>query len=316
MKLPLVPKLCLGTGGPSLLVPKLGLGTRSEKTKKWSLAERGTYSNPMSTDRLAEYLAAAVEAARRGAAKLEEWRPRFHVREKARADLVTDADTASQQAIRDYLLGLFPDHLFLGEEDAVGKRPEETRPPPGSPPVWVVDPLDGTTNYVHDVPAYCVSVGLAVGGKPAVGVIYDPRLGELFAAAAGLGATLNGEPIRVSPTPVLREALVATGFPAAWPAQLRNLEAWKKVAARARALRRTGSTALNLAYVAAGRFDGYWAYDNFAWDVLAGVALVAEAGGAVSAADGGPFDPFRPDVCATNGHIQRELLGVLNAPES
>src|SRR5205823_5169116 len=112
----------------------------------------GSYHPSMSTDRLAEYLDAATQAARLGAAELEAWRPRFQVREKARADLVTDADTASQRAIRDYLLGRFPDHLFLGEEDSFGKRPEETRPAADAPPTWVVDPLDGTVNYVHDVP--------------------------------------------------------------------------------------------------------------------------------------------------------------------
>jgi myo-inositol-1(or 4)-monophosphatase len=266
----------------------------------------------MSTDRLADYLDAATAAARLGAAQLEEWRTRFRVREKARADLVTDADHASQRAIKDYLLGRFPDHLFLGEEDCFGKSPEETCPPPGSPPVWVVDPLDGTVNYVHDVPTYCVSVGLLVDGRPAVGAIYDPRLGELFTAAAGLGAQLNGEPIRVSAAEALRDSLVATGFPANWEAQLRNLEAWKKVAYHAQALRRTGSTAINLAYVAAGRFDAYWGYDNYAWDVLAGVVLIAEAGGTVTAADGGPYDPFRADICASNGRVHRELVGVLS----
>src|SRR5918995_5034950 len=149
----------------------------------------------MNTDQLTEYLDAATEAARRGAAELERWRKKFRVREKARADLVTDADTASQKAIKDYLLGRFPDHLFVGEEDCFGKPIEATRPPAGAPPTWVVDPLDGTVNYVHDVPAYCVSIGLLVGDKPAVGAIYDPRVGELFTAAIGLGATLNGEPV-------------------------------------------------------------------------------------------------------------------------
>jgi myo-inositol-1(or 4)-monophosphatase len=261
---------------------------------------------------ITDYLAAAVEAARRGAAKLEEWRTRFHVREKARADLVTEADVASQQAIKGYLLGRFPDHLFLGEEDLVGKKPEEIRPPADAPPVWVVDPLDGTVNYVHDVPAYCVSIGLLVQGQPALGVIFDPRLNELFTAAAGQGAFLNGKPMRVSPTAALRDSLIATGFPANYQAQLRNFAAWQTVSGQAQALRRNGSTALSLAYVAAGRFDGYWAFDNYPWDVLAGVALVLEAGGTVQTSDGGPLDPFRMDVCATNGRIQRELLGVLN----
>ena len=265
---------------------------------------------------LPDLLDAAAEATRRGAALLESWRARFSVREKARADLVTEADVASQKAVKEYLLGRFPGHLFLGEEESVGKSPEQTRPAPDAPPVWVVDPLDGTTNYVHDVPAYCVSVGLWAGGRPVVGVILDPRMNELFTAAAGRGAFLNGKPIRVSETAALRDAMLATGFPYDYRRQQRNLDAWRAVAAHAQTLRRTGSTALNLAYVAAGRFDGFWAYDNWAWDVTAGALLVAEAGGAVATADGRPFDPFRPDMLATNGHIHAELLGVLTGPKA
>ena len=265
----------------------------------------------MSTDCLPNYLTAAIEAARLGAAELEQWRTKFTVREKARADLVTDGDHASQAAIKAHLLGRFPDHRFLGEEEAVGKRIEETRPAAGGPPVWVVDPLDGTVNYAHDVPAYCVSIGLLVDHRPVVGVVYDPRQDELFTATLGGGAQLNGSPIRVSTCPTLRDALISTGFPANFDAQMRNLEVWKKVSYHAQALRRTGSTALNLAYVAAGRFDGYWAYDNYAWDVLAGAVLVAEAGGTITAADGGTFDPFRMDLVATNGRIQAELVRVL-----
>jgi myo-inositol-1(or 4)-monophosphatase len=265
----------------------------------------------MSTD-LSELLDAAVEAARRGAAELEAWRPRFKVREKARADLVTDADHASQAAIKRYLLGRFPGHLFLGEEESVGKPIESLRPAPESPPVWVVDPLDGTANYAHGVPAYCVNVGLLIDGKPAVGVTFDPRLNELFTAAAGRGAYLNGERIRVSTIPTLRDGLFATGFPAGYQAQLRNLAAWHRVSAHAQALRRTGSTAVNMAYVAAGRFDGYWAYDNWPWDVLPGAVLVLEAGGTLTTADGATFDPFRTDLLATNGLTHDELRRALS----
>jgi myo-inositol-1(or 4)-monophosphatase len=266
--------------------------------------------NP-TADQLPDLLDAAVEAARRGAALLESWRTKFAVREKSRADLVTDADHASQQAVKEYLLGRFPAHRFLGEEESVGKTPEETRPAPDAPPTWVVDPLDGTANYVHDVPAYCVSIGLWAGGRAVVGVILDPRMNELFTAAAGRGAHLNGRPMRVSTVPAARDAMISTGFPANYEKQLRNLEVWRTMAAHAQSLRRTGSTALNLAYVAAGRFDAYWAYDNWAWDVVAGAALVAEAGGTVTTADGLPFDPFRPDLLATNGRLHAELLGVL-----
>jgi myo-inositol-1(or 4)-monophosphatase len=264
---------------------------------------------PQST--LAAFLAAAVDAARRGALELERWRAKFSVKEKSRADLVTDADHASQRIVKDALLAAFPDHDFLGEEDAVGRALEETRLAPDAPPTWVVDPLDGTANYVHDVPAYCVSIGLFAGGKPVVGVIHDPRQNEVFTAALGQGAFLNGAPIRVSAVAALRDGMISTGFPADIQKQLRNFEAWGKVMIHAQSLRRTGSTALNLAYVAAGRFDGYWAYDNYAWDVMAGALLVTEAGGVLTAADGQPFDPFRPDLIATNGRFHGELLRVL-----
>lgn len=268
--------------------------------------------NAMTLD-LAQCLDAATEAARRGAEVLEGWRGRFTAREKGRADLVSEADLASQEAVKASLLGRFPDHQFLGEEEAVGKPIEATRPAPGSPPTWVVDPLDGTANYVHDVPAYCVSIGLWAHGKPVVGVILDPRLNELFAAAAGLGATLNGRPMRVSTIASVRDGMIGTGFPANYDKQLRNLEVWRKVSAEAQSLRRNGSSALSLAYVAAGRFDGYWAFDNWAWDVCAGAVLVAEAGGRVTGAAGGPFDPFRHDSLVTNGLIHGELGKLVNS---
>ena len=262
---------------------------------------------------LPDFLDAAIEAARRGAAVLESWRARFSVREKGRADLVTEADQASQDTIKADLLGRFPDHLFLGEEESAGKTIEATRPAPGAPPTWVVDPLDGTSNYVHDVPAYCVSIGLFADGKPVLGVILDPRQNELFAAAIGYGATLNGAPMRVSSVATVRDAMIATGFPSNYQKQKRNLDVWAKVSAEAQSLRRNGSTALSLAYVAAGRFDGYWAFDNWAWDVTAGVVLVAEAGGTVAGVDGASFDPFRPDSLVTNGRIHDELRALIGA---
>src|SRR5207253_5210672 len=161
------------------------------------------------SERLREFLGAACEAARRGAAVLEEWRSRFQVREKARFDLVTEADLASQRTIYDYLHSVFPSHDFLGEEDDTRRA----RPSADAPPTWIVDPLDGTTNYVHDCPLYCVSIGLQVAGELVVGVVLDPARQEMFAAAQGQGAWLNGRPLRTSTTPGLDQALLATGFP-------------------------------------------------------------------------------------------------------
>jgi myo-inositol-1(or 4)-monophosphatase len=257
----------------------------------------------------------AEVAARRGGAELEQMRTTFAVREKGRNDLVTDADVAAQRAVRNHLLSAFPDHGFLGEEDVAPAAPGEPRPEPrvanDAPPTWIVDPLDGTTNYVHDLPAYCVSIGLYVAGALVVGVIFDPRQNELFSAAHGQGATLNGRPIRVSTVATVAEALLATGFTPNPIAQANALRWWEYLSFHAQSLRRTGSTALNLAYLAAGRFDGYWAFDNYPWDMAAGAVLVREAGGQVARVDGTPFDPFKPDIAISNGHIQAELLRFL-----
>lgn len=267
----------------------------------------------LDAEELRACLESAVEAARRGAAVLESWRARFSVREKARADLVTEADQASQDLIKAHLLGRFPEHRFLGEEESVGQSLESTRPAAGAPPTWIVDPLDGTANYVHDLPAYCVSIALWDGGKPVVGVIYDPRQDEIFTAATGLGAQLNGQPMRVSSIPTVRNAMLSTGFASNYERAKRNLEVWGRILEHAQSIRRTGSTALSLAYLAAGRFDGYWSFDNWAWDVAAGAVLVAEAGGTITAIDGSPFDPFRPDSIVSNSLIHAELSALVNS---
>ncbi len=253
---------------------------------------------------LADWRSAAEEAARLGADQLESWRTKFSVREKGRADLVTEADHASQKAIRAFLDARFSTLGFLGEEDP-GAKAGLVDP---KVPTWIVDPLDGTANYVHDVPAYCVSIGLLHAGELIVGAIYDPRQDEMFSAATGLGATLNGKPMTVSGVTTLVSALLSTGFPPDPDCQERNLAQWRTFSYEAQALRRTGSTALNLAYVAAGRFDGYWAFDNFAWDIAAGVVLVREAGGLATRANGSTLDPFQPDIVAGNRPIHAAML--------
>lgn len=263
------------------------------------------------TNDLHEWLNTAQEAARRAAEQLESWRTKFSVREKSRADLVTDADYAAQKAIHTLIQSKYPTHQLLGEEDTPGAI--KGRLPADAPPTWIVDPLDGTANYVHDVPAYCVSIGLMVAGELVVGVIYDPRQDEMFAAAKGGGATLNGKRMQVSPIKSLETGLISTGFPPNPEAQERNLKMWRAFSFQAQALRRTGSTALNLAYVAAGRFDGYWAFDNHVWDVAGGVVLVQEAGGAVSRADGSSLDVFEPDILATNGLLHPEMASSIVA---
>jgi myo-inositol-1(or 4)-monophosphatase len=256
---------------------------------------------------LADYLDAGCEAARRAARVLEEWRHRFETREKGRFDLVTDADLASQRTIRAYLRERFPDHGFLGEEEGASQG----RPAPGGPPTWIVDPIDGTTNYVHDCPLYCISIGLQIAGELVVGVVFDPPRDEMFHAARGEGAWLNDRRLKTSRVERLDDALLATGFPANPATQGRSLDWWRYFSGRAQSLRRTGSTALNLAYVAAGRFDGYWAFDNHVWDVAGGVVLIREAGGLISNADGSEYDPYTADAVASNGPLHPALLECL-----
>lgn len=256
---------------------------------------------------LREYLEAAEEAARRAAQVLESWRSRFRVREKGRFDLVTDADLNSQQAIREYLSQRFPTHGFLGEEQAARHH----MPTADAPPTWIVDPLDGTTNYVHDLPFYCVSIGLQVAGELVAGVVYDPRRDELFKAARDHGAWLNGARLETSQATRLEESLLATGFPPDMAGRDDLLDWWRYFGLHAHGLRRTGSTALNLAYVAAGRFDGYWAFDNHVWDVAAGAVIVREAGGLITNADGTAYDPYTPDALASNGPLHPVLLDAM-----
>lgn len=246
----------------------------------------------------------AIEAARRAAVVLESWRQKFAVREKGRFDFVTDADVASQKVIREYLLGQFPAHEFLGEEDASKDR----RPDLGAPPTWIVDPIDGTTNYVHDCPFYCVSIGLQVSGELVVGVVFDPSRNEMFAAATGHGAFLNESPIRTSKAERLDQALIATGFAPDLRGNELVFDWWRHFSLNAQALRRTGSTALNMAYIAAGRFDAYYAFDNHVWDVAGGTVLVREAGGQVTNIDGSPYDAFKADSIASNGPLQTPLI--------
>jgi myo-inositol-1(or 4)-monophosphatase len=257
-------------------------------------------------DELTGYRQAACEAARRAALVLDEWRSRFQVREKARFDLVTDADLASQRAIQAYLHERFPDHAFLGEEEG-----PKGRPGPNAPPTWIVDPIDGTTNYVHGFPFFCVSIGLEIAGELVVGVVYEPSRNELFEAARGQGAWLGAQRLTTTTVTGLDQALVATGFPADPDGQELALTWWRCFSHRTQSLRRTGSTALNLAYLAAGRFDGYYAFDNHVWDVAGGIVLVREAGGILSRPDGTPCDPYQSDLVASNGPLHPALLDVL-----
>jgi len=226
-----------------------------------------------------DLLALSEEAARAGANELMAWRGRFQTQEKSVHDLVTDADLASQQAIQAVILKHFPEHGFLGEESADLEQLQ-------MPYCWVVDPLDGTTNYVHGFPCYAVSVAVAQHGEVVAGCIYDPISKECFLASAGQGSSLNGETITTSSTEDVAEALVAVSFPPQTTTDSPDIQAFLRVAPRCQAIRRTGSAALNLAYVACGRLDAHWAHHIHPWDSAAGTLLVKEAGGIVRASNG------------------------------
>ncbi|MCC7085464.1 MAG: inositol monophosphatase [Pirellulales bacterium] len=241
---------------------------------------------------MSDYLKTCERAARAGGQVLLDWIGRFQAREKAPADLVTEADFASQDEIRRILLTTFPGHAFLGEEG----RPID---PEDAEYRWLVDPLDGTTNYVHQIPHYCVSIALEHRGRLVCGAVFDPVSRECFTAELGHGALLNGRPISVSQTTDIAHAVVVVSFPPRVLPKSRELAEFERVIARCQAVRRTGSAALNLCYVAAGRFDAYWGGHTQAWDVAAGALMLQEAGGVITNPDGGPLDIYRPRFVAT-----------------
>jgi myo-inositol-1(or 4)-monophosphatase len=241
-------------------------------------------------DKQADYLRVCEEAVRGGGQVVQQWAGRFEVRKKGPADLVTQADFASQEAVRQIVLGAFPDHSFLGEESGSNANPGDSLGSAARAEFrWIVDPLDGTTNYVHGVPHYCVSLALERSGRLLVGAVYDPVLDECFTAAVGQGARLNGRPIHASRVAELSEALDAVGFPPNVQADAPDLLLFLEMLTRCQAIRRTGSSALNLCYLAAGRFDLYWSYSTHVWDVAAGVLIVREAGGCVTSPSGDEF---------------------------
>ena len=257
----------------------------------------------------ADYLTACEQAARAGGEVLLSWVGRFEAWEKGPSDLVSEADLASQEAIRGMLMVEFPKHAFLSEEghDVLD---------PAAEYCWVVDPLDGTTNYVHTLPHYAVSVALLEQGKPIVGTVFDPVHDECFTCAAGGGAFLNGQSIRTSDVTELSGALVAGSFAARVEAGSREIEQFIAAVLGCQAVRRTGSAALNMCYLAAGRVDAFWARSTHVWDVAAGALLVEEAGGVVTGLDGQPLDLRKPYPVATaNPTLHRHFQELLaNAP--
>ncbi len=231
---------------------------------------------------MSDYLRTCEQAARSAGAVLLEKLGRVAVRHKGPADLVTEADEAAQEVVRATVLGAYPDHDFVGEEAA--KQPGPARP--AGRFRWIVDPLDGTTNFVHQVPHFSVSVALEEAGELLAATVFDPAGDECFTAARGRGARLNGVPIRVSAVTALGEALAAVGFPATVPRDCPDVRMFLEAVTATQSIRRTGSAALNLAYVASGRFDAAWSFSTRSWDIAAGTLLVREAGGHLAAPDG------------------------------
>lgn len=252
-----------------------------------------------------DFVAIAAEAARIGGGILQDWAERFTVNEKGKWDLVTEADVASQEAIHEFIAGQCPAHGFLGEEGLQVGSDSDYR--------WVIDPLDGTSNYVHGFPYYAVSIGLEHQGELVAGVVYDPTRDELFAAAKGGGATRNGQPIQVSTTDTLQRTLAMASLPVGagrdHPGILRFLSALEQL----QHVQRTGSAALNLCAVAYGAVEVFWSVSLKPWDMAAGALIVREAGGTVTQLDGGLFTIEQPNILASNGTgIHEEMQQVLD----
>jgi myo-inositol-1(or 4)-monophosphatase len=257
-----------------------------------------------------EFLPVCLDAVQRAGQVLLDWKDRFEPREKGPKDLVTQADLAAQEAIRECIHKSFPDHDFLSEEDAAERKAN------GLPLIldrrsdfrWIVDPLDGTTNYVHHLPGYAVSIALQRGDCLELGVVYDPLAKECFVAERGKGATLNGKPLVTSGCGELRRALVAISFSPHVSRDSPEITRFVEVLLAAQSVRRMGSAALNLCYVAAGRLDAYLATSVSIWDVAAGVLIAQEAGGSITGLSGGALNLGRPELIAA---ASRQLVDQL-----
>jgi myo-inositol-1(or 4)-monophosphatase len=253
----------------------------------------------------AQFLEIAVSAARAaGAIQLRNIEADLGIDTKSNdSDLVTRVDKECEALIRHHILTAFPDHAILGEEGGnVGTGTHQ----------WIVDPLDGTVNYAHGFPFFCVSIGLEVSGERVVGVVYDPNRDELFHAVKGGGAFLNGKQLQVSSVAQLGgRAMLATGFPYDPVAALEALEVFKKFLGLGLPVRRPGAAAIDLCYVACGRIDGFFEYKLNAWDCAAAILLIEEAGGRVTNFAGGTYEYKDKKIVASNAHLHDAMLEVI-----
>jgi myo-inositol-1(or 4)-monophosphatase len=255
---------------------------------------------------MSQYLKTAVQAAKAAGRihKLHYGHVR-HIRFKSKdkLNLVTEVDQLCEKAVLSLLKARFPGHNFWGEESGQQKNQSDF--------TWLVDPLDGTTNYAHAYPFFCCSVALVQKGNPIVGVVYDALRDECFTAEKGRGAFLNGKRLHVSATKTLAESLVCTGFAYAVRETHYNLDNFRQFVLKSQGVRRDGSAAMNLAYVAAGRFDGFWERGIQAWDMAAGVLMVTEAGGKLTDITGKPFNLMGENALASNGRIHGQIFKIL-----
>jgi myo-inositol-1(or 4)-monophosphatase len=249
-------------------------------------------------------LQTAIEAAQRAGRLIAERYPMKHnVSYKGFRDLVTEADIGAENAILSLVRKRFPDHAILSEESRGGRI--------GQGYTWVIDPLDGTSNYAHRVPIFSVSIAVLEHGRPFIGVVYDPMREHLFVAQRGKGATLNDQPLQVSSISELRRAVVGLDWARGKEARREVLSSLERVAVRCHTVRIMGSAALGLTYVAAGWLDGYFHVALYPWDAAAAVLLIARAGGRCTTFEGEPYPITSPCCVATNGHIHQELLDAL-----
>lgn len=257
-----------------------------------------------------KFLQVAEEAARIGGSILQDWAGRFTPREKSPANLVTEADLASEKAVFEFIDSHFAGHRFLGEEGL-------QRNTGNSPYRWIIDPLDGTSNYVHHFPYYAVSIGLEQNDEMIVGAIFDPTRDEMFTAIKGNGAHLNGEPIRASINSTLQSAMCMASLPVKVKRDDLAVRRFLDVLEIAQTVQRTGSAALNLCAVAAGRIDAFWSTSLKPWDMAAGILITREAGGHVTSCTGNEFSVHHPDLLATNGtELHAELVNTLVSTSS
>ena len=249
----------------------------------------------------------AIEVARdAGNLLLEKFGRITAITKKGDINLVTEADLASEELIIERIRSYHPKHSILAEEGG-----DVVTIGGGSTWKWIIDPLDGTTNYAHGYPCFCVTLALEHDGEIVLGVTYDPTRNETFAAEKGRGATLNGKPIRVSATEKLSEALIVTGFPYDFKHRENFTRHITEFMLSSRGVSRDGSAAIDMAYVACGRFDGFWEEGLNPWDVAAGKLLIEEAGGAITYYDGSKFSIYKPPICASNGRLHDQMLEVL-----